>query len=264
MDLSALLKRAGQKAAKNSPAILTAIGVTGTLTTAYLAAKAAFNSVDALKKAEEAKSEKYGGEGFEPGDADLNIQDKVEAVWKLYVPAAAVATVTITAIICSNRISDRRTAALASAYSVVNKSYEEYRDKVTGKIGKNKEQAIRDEIAQDEVDRHPLSKTPFIVTDSGGPTLCFDQWSGRYFNSDHESIRQAVNDFNAKVINETYGSLSDFWHLLDIDPTTDSDLIGWSTDKLLEVDYSYTTVNENPCLAVRFKVFPSSRYTELY
>lgn len=277
MDLSALFKRAGQVAADNSPAILTAIGVTGTLSTAYLAAKAAFKSVDVLKKAEEAKKEEFLGsalqevaEGQEPvgvstiSPEPLTTQEQIEAVWSFYVPAVVSGALTITAIICSNRISDRRAAAMASAYSIVEKSYQEYRQKTAAKVGKKKEQDIRAEAAQDRVDAHPASRTTLIIT-GRGETLCYDTWSDRWFNNDLEAMRKAVNDFNARVINETYASLSDFYELIGISSTRESDTVGWCTDKLLEVSFD-GIIDEHgqPGIALDFKVLPNARFSSLY
>lgn len=276
MDLSALFKRAGQVAAEKSPAILTAIGVTGTLTTAYLAAKAAFASVEVLKEAEENKQAEFLGtalqevaEGEEPvgvttiSPEPLTFEEKFNAVWTLYVPAAASAAMTVTAIICAGRVSDRRAVAMASAYSVVEKNFKEYRAKTASKIGKKKEQEIRDEIAQERVDRHPTSRTETILT-KDGTQMCYDPWSDRYFTSDVETIRSAVNDFNAKVINESYASLSEFWHMIGLGPTKNSDRIGWSTDALLDVDYSFPTVNGNPVCYVDFRVEPTTRYADFH
>lgn len=276
MDFGILFKRAGKVAADNSPAILTALGVSGTVATAYLAAKAAFQSVEVLKEASTEKHLKDSDGNFrddksprtmteeELAERELTTQEKVEAVWELYVPAAISGALTITAIICSNRISDRRTAALASAYSIVEKGYHEHRAKVIEKTSKKREQDIRDEISQDHVTNHPLGQTTLIITD-GGETLCFDMWSGRYFTSSKVRIDKAVNEFNAQVINNTYSSLSEFWDMIGLPPTSHSDDIGWSTDKLLEISTAgILDENDNPGLAIDFLSKPSSRYTSAY
>jgi hypothetical protein len=269
MNLGTLAQRAGKVAAKNSPAILTAIGVTGTLTTAYLAAKAAFKSVDVLKEAEGKKLNNRSmddipeGEVNEPSDV-LTKQEKFEAVWKLYAPAAASAAMTVSAIILANRIGERRNAALASAYSVVQEGYKEYRAKATEKVGKKKEEEIRAEVAQERMNRHPVNQTTLIVTGRGS-TLCYDMWNDRYFNSDIESIRKAVNDFNKDLINSSYMALTEFYHLLGLPSTRNSDMVGWDTDKLLEIDYVGTIHPDGtPAIAIDFKVPPSERFATLY
>ena len=47
-NLHGVLKQAEKFASDNSPAILTALGLTGVLTTAYLSGKASFNAYDIL------------------------------------------------------------------------------------------------------------------------------------------------------------------------------------------------------------------------
>uniref|UniRef100_A0AAU7GXP3 Uncharacterized protein n=1 Tax=Streptomyces phage Scarif TaxID=3158858 RepID=A0AAU7GXP3_9CAUD len=250
-DLSALFKRAGKVAAENSPAILTAIGVTGTLTTAYFAAKGAFKAAEVIREAE--------NERCVNNEECLTTQEKVEVTWKLYVPAAASAAMTVAAIICANRISERRTAALASAYSVAQNGIKEYREKVVEKVGKKKEQEITDEVAADRIRNAPPSTTEIFIG-NGGSTLCYDRWSGRYFAGDIESVRSAVNDFNAKVINETYASLNEFWELVGLPSVTGGSELGWNTDRLLEVDYSWVTVGDDRIVHIDFRTLPIARY----
>lgn len=266
MDLSMLFKRAGQVAAENSPAILTALGVSGTLTTAFLAAKAAFASVDVLREAEETKSQEFKGETPEDEDVvnvepeGLTRKEQAEAVWHLYVPAAICAGMTITAIVCSNRISDKRTAAVAAAYTFAEKNFKEYRDKTVSKIGKKKEQEVRDEVAQDDVRKNPPKKNEVILV-SEGSVLCKDAYSGRYFLSDMESIRKAENDINWEILNTGYASLSDFWHLLGVNSTSESDELGWNTDSKFELEYSTALTDDNkPCIVVTFRPGPIPRF----
>jgi hypothetical protein len=278
MDLSMLFKRAGKVAAENSPAILTALGVSGTLTTAYLAAKAGFKSVAVLQEAEENKKAEFLGdalreveEGPEPQGVTkmtpepLTTREKVEAVWPLYAPAVASAAFTVSAIILAARVSERRNAALAAAYTTVRESYTEYRAKNVEKIGKKKEQEVRDEIAQDRINRKPVSKGVLLLTKKGGETLIQDAWTGRFFTSSKALIDKAVNDFNSQLIKNDYGSLSEFWNLIGIPSTTDSDYIGWSVDQLLEIDWTgVIDENEEPALSFTFKTLPHARFASTY
>jgi hypothetical protein len=277
MDFSSLFKQAGKVAAKNSPAILTALGVSGTLTTAYLAAQAAFKSVDVLKDAEEAKkAEELGDalrtveEGPEPQGVQsitpkpLTRKEQVEAVWKLYVPAAMSAAMTVSAIIFAARIQDRRNAALASAYTFAEKSFKEYRDTTAAKIGKKKEQEVRDEVAQKSVTDNPPRNNEVLVIPDGN-VLCRDSYSGRYFLSDMESLRKAVNDLNWEIHNEGYASLSDWWHFIGVDSTSESDDLGWNMDAKFEVEYSTALTDQNkPCIVVTFRTGPIPKFHRNY
>lgn len=274
MDLSALFKQAGRAAAENSPAILTAVGATGVFTTAFLAAKAAFASVDILRDAEDAKKADVLGkavdaidENPEPGEitvttvnGELTRKEQLNLVWKLYVPAAISAGMTITAIVCSNRISDKRTAAVAAAYSFAEKNFKEYREKTVAKMGKKKEQEVRDEVAQDGVTKNPPKKNEVIIV-GNGTVLCRDAYSGRYFQSTMEAIRKAENDMNWDLLNTGYVSVSDWWHYLGLDSTSESDQLGWNTDTKFEVEYSTALTDQNePCIVATFRPGPIGKF----
>ena len=266
LNLTPLFKRMGKVAVDSSPAILTAIGVTGAVATAYFAAKGAFQASDIIREAEADKKANLGKGFDEDLDGSLSMEEKFNLTWKCYIPAAGCLVLSATAIICSNRVSDRRTAAVATAYSVVKESYQEYRTKTTEKVGKKKEEEIREEIAKERMDRHPFSaKNALVVATGHGATRCYDLWNDRYFTSDMESLRRAVNDLNQQVINDTYASMTDFYHLLDLPSTGHSDDFGWDTDKLMELDYSgHLHPDGTPCIAIDFKVKPNPRYSQLY
>lgn len=269
-DLSVLFKRAGQVAAENSPAILTAIGVTGTLSTAYLAAKGALKAAEALKEAEEERRyEFFGDQTDDEGKIvevefqGLTTQEKFEATWEYFVPAALSAAMTVAAIICSNRISDRRTAALASAYSVVKESYSEYQTKTSAKVGPKKAQEIKEEVAAEMVKRHPI-RTTEIVAPVSGQVLFLDRWSGRYFYSDVETIRGAVNNFNHQLLGDMYVSLNEFWDMIKLPSTTCGEYLGWSSDRLLETDITWVTVEGERVAFLDFKTLPVAKYDRSY
>lgn len=244
LKLSILAKQAKKAVADNSPAILTALGVTGTLTVAYLTGKASFKAAEILAK-ETAQREV-------DGDPQMDTWDKVDLVWREFIPAAGIAALTVSAIVGANHISTKRVAAFASAYSMAEKGFTQYKDKVLEKVGPKKEGEIRDEVAKQQLRDHPLSKSPIIVTGKGDH-LCFDTHSGRFFQGDIEKVRGAVNDINFQVLNQDWASLSDYWSLIGLDPTKGSDDVGWTTDKKLECHYTSDLTKEGtPCMVVTF------------
>lgn len=245
-NFPALLKKVEKAVVDNSPLIMTAIGVAGTLTTAYLTGKATFKAAELL--AEE--------------DPHMETKEKALLVWKLYLPAAGSAAFTITAIIFSHHVSTRRAAALASAYAITERAFEEYQEKVTERMGEKKEREIRDEINQDRLNRDPVSKREVIIVN--GNVLCYDKLTGRYFQSDHESIRKAVNDINEQIIHSHYASLGDFFDKIGLEPVGLSEELGWNLDKMLKIDYSTAMSDDNrPCLVLEYEVSPARNYFRL-
>lgn len=242
MDIGAIVSRARKAAADNTPTILTAIGVTGTIATAVLASKASFKAADILSEE----------------SPHLEPKEKLEKTWKLYIPAATTGAVTLACIVTANRVSNRRAAALASAYSISQEAFREYKDKVFQKFGEKKEQAVRDEITQEKVDKNPPGQIVLV----GSDVLCRDAHSGRYFNSNLEEIRAAVNDINWQLINEDYASLTDFWEKIGLTQTAESDDVGWnSRDGKFEVQYSGAISEDGkPVLSIEFHTAPVRSY----
>lgn len=261
IDFSALFKRAGKAAAENSPVILTALAVTGTLSTAYLVASATVRAIRVVDTAEEENAIKLKEAGVD--HAPLTFQEKASLVWKEYIPAAASAAMTVAAIVGVKAAGDRSAAAMAMAYKASEKAYTEYRESAAEKAGKAKEQAIREQAAQRRGEAHPMETTPMVFTGKG-ETLVYDTWNDRYFQHDIELIRRAENDFNQKIIHDGSATLNDLWDFLEVNKTLGSDVVGWDTDKLLQIDYIWQTINGNPCLFLGFSTQPKMLYGTRY
>lgn len=254
MDLARLLKRIEKLTIDNSPAILTALGVTGTLTTAYLTGKASIKAV-AIVQTEQRKLDEY------PKSHHLETRDMVPLVWKLYIPAAVTGALTISAILAANHVSTRRATAVAAAYSITEKAFTEYKEKVVEKIGEKKERAYRDEIAQERVERNPPNDNLVIITDNG-EVLCHDAFSGRYFKSSMEAIQRAEIAVNHQILNDGYASLSDLYYLLELPVTAISEEVGWNTDRMLKIVYSTVLSPDNrPCISIDFDLHPNRKYS---
>ena len=154
----------------------------------------------------------------------------------------------------------RRTAALAAAYSLSEKAFDEYKEKVKERIGESKEQRLRDDIAQDQVNRAPLSKNEVILT-GNGDVLCYDSITGRYFLSQVETLRRAMNDVNVQVINNGYASLYNFFELVDLASTPYSHEVGWNADALMDIKFSAVLAEDGrPCMSVNYNVSPLRQF----
>ena len=248
MNIQGLAKHVERVAVDNSPAILTAIGVTGTVTTAIFASKASFKAAEILREDDRLNQMTFDS----PKERAI---EHVKLTWQLYIPAVGVGTTTIACIVFANQIGTRRAAAMAAAYSMSEKAFTEYREKIVEKVGEAKEQEARDEIAQERVERNPLGSQVIVMNDR--EVLCFDQYTGRYFNSDMETLKQAQNKINYRMIRENYASLNDFYDCIGLEWVPTGDDLGWNSDQLLEL--SFTTVlsdDQRPCIAVDFHTVP--------
>jgi len=231
MNLQQMLYKGEKVLRDHSPSVLTALGVSGTISTAYLAARASW----------------YARGRLESKSPYMTKREVLEEVWDLYIPAVSAGTFTIVCIIGAARINSRRAAAAYSVMAISEKALEEYRDKVVETIGERKEKGIRDSIALDRVEGNPPNH---ILITGGGEVLCCELYTGRYFTSDMESLRKAQNDINARLISQMYASLHDFYYILGLPATTDSGKIGWESDKMLQLEFTTVMSTDNrPCIA---------------
>lgn len=260
MNLSVLAKNIEKFAVANSPAILTGIAVTGTVATAVLAGKASFKAAKIIAGEEEKiKDHMVEVSDDEEADQGLDVKAKTLLVWKLYIPAASTCITTVMAMIAANQIGTRRTAAMAAAYSLSEKAFGEYREKIVEKIGPTKEAKARDELAQERVSRTPMPSNQLIIT--GNEVCCFDQHSGRYFLSTVEDLKQAQNNTNYRIINDGYQSLNDFYDRIGLDMVPTGEELGWNTDTKLELYFSTVmSPDQRPCVAIEFAKGPIANY----
>jgi Family of unknown function (DUF6353) len=253
-----LLHRAKFLMNDNSSTILTALGVTGTASTAYLTGRASFKAARVIDEANQNP----------PVDPDqdpvyLTKKEMVRLIWPLYIPATITGITTIVAIISANRIDSHKIAALTMASSVSERALQEYKTKVVEKLGERQETKIRDEIAQDRVNQNPPKPSEVVLV--VGEVLCQDKITGRYFTSTVEKIKGAENDFNHGLLNHGGSSLAEFYSDLGLAPTDYTEMVGWNSDNLVKVQFSTTMTPEGkPCLVVDFNYPPTASYMQLH
>lgn len=250
-DFANFFKNAKSAISAHSPEILLGIGIAGMVTTTVLAVAA---TPKALKIIEQTKKDL---------DTDtLTPAETVKATWKCYIPAAVTGVSSIACLIGSSRVNAKRNAALATAYKLSETALTEYREKVIETIGEKKEQAIRDKIDQEHVEKDPVSQKEVIVT-GRGTSLCYDYQSGRYFDSDIESIKRAVNEINRRMLVHDYVSLNEFYDELGLAHTKIGDDLGWRIDRgyIQEQFSSHIADDGRPCLVLNYSVAPQHDYS---
>lgn len=259
MQLKAIFTDLSKAARKHSPEILTGIGIAGMLSTTVLAVRA---TPKALMLIEEKKREKkFAGE-----QPELTKVEIVKTAWKPYIPAAVTGVASVACLVGASSVNARRNAALAAAYALSETTLADYKEKVVETLGEKKAQEVKDAIAKDQVEKNPPSKSTIIATDKG-ETLCYDSISGRYFKSDIEYIRRAVNNLNERLIFDTHISLNEYYDeigLEEIFPMGED--LGWTVDPdsankgLIELDFSSQLTEGTPCLVVGFSNAPRYEY----
>lgn len=260
-QIAKIAKTAQEFTVKNSPVILTALAVGGFVSTVVLAVKATPEAHRKLVLEDSYRSEAENSDSkYQYKDIFNDPVGIIKLTWKEYIPTAVVGSLSIACIIGAQSINHRRQAALATAYTLVENGYREYREKVTQHIGESKEQKVRDEIVKDKLEADPVKSKEVIIT-SGGDILCYDTLSGRYFNSSVQAIEKAQNEINLKCINEMYASHNDFYRLVGLPLVALGEELGWRTDHKMELEFTSDLASDGrPCLAINYQVAPIRGY----
>jgi hypothetical protein len=252
-NLSQLTKGAKALIIKNTPEILTGIGIVGMITTAVMAVRATPKALTLIAEKEYDEN---------TGDVvPLTKIEKVKTAWICYIPAGITCCLSAACLIGASSVNARRNAALATAYAITESALKEYQEKVVETIGEKKEQSIRDSIAKDRIDRHPVVDREVYILPKGS-TLCYDVLADKYFESDINLIRKAENTLNKQLRNEDYVCVNDFYYEIGLPNTKKGDLLGWnSSDGDIEFRFSsQLTEDERPCLVIDYYVAPQYDY----
>lgn len=217
MVFTELGAKALEFANKNASTLMTAGVVAGVVGTAYLAHEAGRKSQKMLEELE-----------YTSKEAPTK-KEKLQRVWKVYVPPFASAVATITLALGAQSVNLRRQATLIEAYLMANSAKEEFVKKTEEVVGKNKIQKIHEEIVKDKVAQNPPTEENIIFT-SHGDTLCFDVYTGRYFKSDVEFIRKVINDLNNRINLGERIVLNDLYFDLELPQIRLGDAFMWSMD----------------------------------
>ena len=244
MNVEGIVRKIVKETLRNSPAILTGLSIAGGVTTVALAISATAKAMILL---EEERVE----------DQEFTKKEVIKIVWKCYVPMAVMGLTTAACTISANSISTRRTAALASAYSLTEAALKQYQAKVIETLDEKKEANIKESIVQDKLDANPVSGTTIVMTGKG-QTLCFDSLSGRYFKSDIEAIRKIQNDFNKSLLSDMYCSLNDLYIELGLETTEMGRDMGWQIEHgMLDITFTAKIANNGePCIVLEYRVVP--------
>lgn len=225
---------------RHSPEILTGIGIAGMIFTTI-------SAVRATPKALRLVDEREIKDGKRLTNSEI-----VKTTWKCYIPTAVTGVCSIGCLIGASSVNVRRNAALATAYTISETALKEYKEKAVEVVGEKKEQAIRDAVAKDKLEKAHVNEREFIITGKG-ETPCFDPLTNSPFKSDIETIRKAENTLNKRLREEMQITLNEYLAELGLDPCDDSigEYMGWDIDKgYIDIDYSSQLLDGIPYLVV--------------
>ncbi len=227
LNLQRLARRSKIHLRKASPTILSCLGAIGVVITSAMAVRATPN---ALRKIRADSREKH--------DGDPDAYSKLEAVqsaWICYIPAAISGTATIFCIFGANVLSKHQQAAIASAYALLNDSYNAYKDKLKELYGDEAHQRIIDTIATERsrdvyISANGLCQSTSLSFDERNPDdmrLFYDTFSRRYFEGTIIQVLEAEYHLNRNWILGAGVCVNDFYDFLGIEQIDGGDELGW-------------------------------------
>lgn len=261
IKLPAGINRAVNKVAfkmkKHAPEILVIAGVGGTIVTTVMACKATtkINEVLAENKEQIAKTKNYVEEtGFSDKYTEKDYQKDLTVMYtqrglklfKLYAPAIAVGTISITAILAGHNVLKKRNVALAAAYEVVNKNFKDYRGRVIDRFGNELDRELRYNIRKEEVEKTVIDEktgkertvkeiTEIADIDPSSEYAKFFDESCPGWTKDPEYnlmfLRNQQQYANDLLESRGYLFLNEVYEMLGIQRTRQGQVIGWIYDK---------------------------------
>ena len=265
------IKKVLVKAEKNSPAILTGLGIAGGITTTILAVRATPKALNLIEEAEKEKARKWRKEHPDSTSDEptlkLTAPEIIKATWKQYIPAIALGGASVACLIGANSVHTRRHAALYSAYKLSETALSEYKDKVEEVVSEKKMKEIKQKVAEEHVKKvtGDDQKAQIIIADDGD-TWFVDAMSNQPFKSSKNAMDAAANKLNKAMRSEMYVSLSQLYDELGIPHTGVSDEIGWCIGgDEIDIELSDTIVIDNRVYIVMdFRVRPVYGFDKLY
>lgn len=257
------IQTVGKAVDKHSPVILAGLGI-GFFGGGIICAVQA--TPKALKLIDDAKYDEAQCQECKIEEVELPRFEMVQAAWKCYIPTVGFFILGTACIIGSVKISSGRNLALAGAASLAEKALKEYQQKVVDILGEDQDQKVREEIAKDRLIQTPVSQnSEDLVTFGSGKYLCFDSITGRYFKSDKESIREAMNNFNHDLIGGTFETLNTWFYYVGLPGVTIGEGLGWNSDRMLDIRFtSQIAENGEPCIVLDYYTLPTSAYISEY
>jgi len=223
---------------KHSPELLMGLGIAGMIITTVTAVKATPKALQLVDEQEIKEGKR------------LTNSEVVKTTWKCYVPSAVTGVCSVACLIGASSVSARRNAALATAYAISVSDLKDYKEKTLEVVGGKKEQAIKDAVAKEKLERAHVQSREFIST-GRGEVKCYDPLSDRCFLSDMETLRKAENTLNKRLRNEMVISANEFFIEIGLDECELGESLGWDADKGdIEFNFSSQLVDGIPYLVL--------------
>ena len=230
--------------AKNSPKILLATGIAGFVTTVAMAIHASEEGWEVHRSHEWAREKDVDGKN----QYEYWLEE-AKALVPVYLPTFLMGSASIACIVASSRIQAKRGAAALAAYSLAEKTLETYQEKVVERLGSDAEKEVRqetaDKLAEEDLETPPfVAERVYVPTKDDGKEWFRDGFTGRYFRSTRERIREAEATINKRLSSEVTVNLRELWYEWGLeDDMLSGEAFGWTVGQC-PLDIFFTTVHK--------------------
>lgn len=260
-SLTRTMGRAGLKLRKHSPEILVVTGIASLIGAGVMACKATTKfeeimeepkeNIDKINAFVEEKgySDEYTEDDHKKDIAIIKVQSGLKVV-KLYGPSIGLAALGTASILAGTNILKKRNVALAAAYTVVDKSFKDYRGRVVDRFGKDLDRELRYNIKTKEVEEtvidektgkeKTVKKTVEVIDgDSVNNYSTYAKFfcegcTGWEKNAEYNMmfLKRQQEYLNDKLKARGHVFLNEVYDALGIDRTEAGQIVGWIYDEV--------------------------------
>lgn len=224
MIFEKMIRSGGKFIEKNASTILSVFASVGVGTTAFLAGKAACESV-----------RYYDQNSGWTHDGCVEVPSKKEvfqATWRSYIPAAISGGITIACVLSANALSKKQQASLMAAYMLLLNRYNQYKSSANVVFGEGSDEKIQEQ-AMRENDMHPFERSV-----SNGNCLFYEEHYGEIFERTMLEVLSAELEMNRRFITNGEVPLNDFYDLLALDHRMETEDLGWGQEDVFDANQS--------------------------
>lgn len=247
---------------KNGGTILTVVASVGVVATALLVAK---ETPKVMNRLEELKSK----------DEPPTKLETTKVVVKGYAPAIVSGAGTIFCIVGANVLNKRQQASLISAYTFLNNSYGQYKNKLIELYGKDAHESIVEAIAVEKAEDMNVyvpslcSSNSLIPEEAEGKRyLFYDEFGERYFESTLEQVMAAQYHLNRNFVLRGCATLNEYYHFLGIEHHENGEELGWAIDDCIywiDFDNKKAKLKDGTeYIIVYMEFYPTTEWQDLY
>lgn len=209
---------------RNAPTILTCVGTIGVISTAALTADATIKAVDICEELKEREG--------------ITTREKIKALAPIVIPPVLLGAGTIACFFGANILSKKQQASMISVYALLDQRFKAYRDKVEETCGEGTNKKIDEALAEDNFDKYKET----LIISQDNKMLFYDDFSGRYFESTIQHVKDAEYNFNRNFTLRGFADLNEWYEFVGLEPVEYGYYIGWSMP-VGEMDYGYRWVD---------------------